>query len=85
MKNIKSQFTKENYIAFVGLCLVQLALVPSHLSGEFPALSLPCLIFAGLLCYLYKAIIDNDIIYMMSNSIGLALNGLMIIRIWMAS
>jgi len=85
MKNIKTQLTIENYIAFIGLCLVQGALIPSHLSGEFPALSLPCLIFAGLLCYLYKAIIDNDIIYMMSNSIGLALNGLMIIRILVAS
>ena len=79
--NIKSQLTKENYIAFIGLCLVQGALIPSHFTGEFPALSLPCLIFAGLLCYLYKAIIDNDVIYMMSNSIGLFLNGLMIVRI----
>ena len=70
---IKINLTKENIIALIGLCLVQGALLPSHLNGEFPHITLPVLIFLGLLCYLYKAIIDRDFVYLISNSIGLNL------------
>ena len=78
---LKDQFTKRNIIAAFGILLIQGALLPSHLSGHFPDLSLPVLIFLGLLCYLYKALLDNDWVYILSNVIGLTLNGLMIIRI----
>ena len=73
--------TLRNLIACLGIILIQGALIPSHLSGHFPDLSLPVLIFGGLLCYMYKAILDNDWVYILSNSIGLILNGVMIIRI----
>jgi len=78
---IKINITKENFVGVVGILLIQGALIPSHLTGEFPPLSLPVLIFLGLCCYMYKALIDNDWVYMLSNGIGLTLNGLMIIRI----
>ena len=78
---IKTQLTKENIIAFVGLVLVQGALLPSHWSGNFPDISLPIFIFLGLNCYMYKAIVDRDWVYILSNTIGLTLNGSMIIRI----
>ncbi len=78
---IKIKYTKENWIALIGLCLIQGALLPSHFTGEFPPLSLPCLVFSGLLCYRYKALVDGDVVYIISNSIGLFLNGLMIGRI----
>lgn len=78
---IKIKYTKENWVALIGLCLIQGALLPSHFTGEFPPLSLPCLVFSGLLCYLYKALVDGDVVYIISNSIGLFLNGLMIGRI----
>ena len=80
-QDLKDQFTKRNIVAAFGILLIQGALLPSHLSGHFPALSLPVLIFLGLLCYLYKALLDNDWVYILSNIIGLTLNGLMIIRI----
>tara|TARA_B100000929_G_C15299599_1_gene349921 strand:- start:115 stop:366 length:252 start_codon:yes stop_codon:yes gene_type:complete len=80
---IKINYTLENAIALVGIILIQGALLPSHLSGHFPHWSLPALIFAGLLCYLYKALVDKDPVYILSNCIGLALNGSMIIRILM--
>ena len=77
---LKDQFTKRNIIAAMGILLIQGALLPSHLSGHFPDLSLPVLIFLGLICYMYKALLDNDWVYILSNTIGLTLNGLMIIR-----
>jgi hypothetical protein len=78
---MKIKFTPENIIALIGIIFIQFALIPSHISGNFPEISLPILIFAGLLCYLYKAIIDADWVYILSNCIGLLLNGSMIIRI----
>ena len=78
---MKIKFTPENILALIGIILIQGALLPSHISGHFPDISLPIFIFAGLLCYLYKAIIDADYVYILSNSIGLLLNGSMIIRI----
>jgi len=81
MKKIKIKITPENILALIGIILIQGALLPSHISGHFPDISLPIFIFAGLLCYLYKAIIDADWVYILSNSIGLLLNGSMIIRI----
>ena len=80
-KSLKDQITKRNIIAVMGVILIQGALLPSHLSGHFPDLSLPVLIFLGLLCYMYKALLDNDYVYIFSNTVGLTLNGLMIIRI----
>ena len=84
-KSLKDQFTKRNIIAVMGVILIQGALLPSHLSGHFPELSLPVFIFLGLLCYMYKALLDNDYVYIFSNTVGLTLNGLMIIRILVAS
>ena len=78
---MKIKITPENILALIGIILIQGALLPSHISGHFPDISLPIFIFSGLLCYLYKAIIDADWIYILSNSIGLLLNGSMIIRI----
>ena len=53
---MKIKFTPENILAIIGIILIQGALLPSHISGHFPDISLPIFIFAGLLCYLYKAI-----------------------------
>ena len=78
---IQPKISTENFIAVLGICLIQGALIPSHFTGEFPPLSLPCLVFSGLCCYMYKAIVDGDWVYMLSNGIGISLNGLMIIRI----
>ena len=81
MKKITSKITTRDSIALIGIILIQGALLPSHISGNFPDITLPIFIFLGLLCYMYKAILDNDYVYILSNSIGLFLNGSMIIRI----
>jgi hypothetical protein len=78
---IKIKLTIRDAIAVLGILLIQGALLPSHISGNFPDISLPILISLGLVCYMYKAILDNDWVYILSNSIGLILNSSMIIRI----
>ena len=80
-KTLKDQITKRNIIAVMGIILIQGALLPSHVSGHFPDITLPIFIFLGLLCYMYKAILDNDYVYIFSNTVGLILNGSMIVRI----
>ena len=75
------KITKRDAIALLGIILIQGALLPSHISGNFPDISLPILISLGLVCYMYKAILDNDWVYILSNTIGLILNSSMIIRI----
>ena len=62
------KITKRDAIALLGIILIQGALLPSHISGNFPDITLPIFIFLGLLCYMYKAILDNDYVYILSNS-----------------
>ena len=81
MKKITIKITPRDAIAVLGIILIQGALLPSHISGNFPDISLPILISLGLLCYMVKALLDNDWVYILSNSIGLILNGSMIVRI----
>tara|TARA_B100000809_G_scaffold250870_1_gene283790 strand:- start:391 stop:684 length:294 start_codon:yes stop_codon:yes gene_type:complete len=78
---VKIKLTIRDAIAVLGILLIQGALLPSHISGNFPDISLPILISLGLVCYMYKAILDNDWVYILSNTIGLILNSSMIIRI----
>ena len=78
---ITIEYTKANIVALIGLGLVQCALIPSHIYGTYPDVSLPALICAGLCCYLYKAVVDGDAVYIFSNIVGLILNGSMVIRI----
>jgi hypothetical protein len=79
--NMRTKINTRDAIAVLGIFLIQGALIPSHISGHFPDISLPIFIFLGLICYMVKAILDNDWVYILSNSIGLFLNGSMIIRI----
>ena len=81
MKKITPKITTRDAIALLGIILIQSALLPSHISGNFPDITLPIFIFLGLICYMVKALLDNDWVYILSNSIGLFLNGSMIIRI----
>ena len=78
---VKIKLTIRDAIAVLGILLIQGALLPSHISGNFPDITLPIFIFLGLICYMVKALLDNDWVYILSNSIGLFLNGSMIIRI----
>jgi hypothetical protein len=71
----------EDRVGFVGLVIVQGALLPSHFSGSFPHWSLPLGVCCGLLCYQYRAWVQRDMVYTIGNITGLTLNGLMLIRI----
>ena len=77
----KTSMKFEDKVGFVGLVIVQGALLPSHFSGSFPHWSLPLGICCGLLCYQYRAWVQRDMVYTIGNITGLTLNGLMLIRI----
>jgi len=74
----------EDRVAYVGLCFVQLALLPSFFSSDLPHFTLPLMVFCGLLCYQYRAYVQRDMVYTIGNTIGIILNGSMLIRIWVS-
>ena len=78
----KRKIPREDKIAYIGLVCVQLALLPSFFSTDLPHYSLPLMVFMGLICYQYRAWVQRDMVYTIGNTIGLILNGLMLIRIW---
>ena len=78
----KRKIPKEDKVAYVGLILIQLALLPSHFSTTLPHYSLPLMVFIGLICYQYRAFIQRDMVYTLGNIVGLIMNGSMLIRIW---
>jgi len=82
-RRVSTKWKREDMIAVLGILLIQGALLPSHITGNFPHWSLPALIFLGLCCYMYKAFIDDDWVYKVSNGIGMLLNISMLIRIFL--
>ena len=78
----KKRIPKEDKVAYVGLICIQFALLPSFFSTDLPHYSLPLMVFMGLICYQYRAYVQRDMVYTIGNTIGLILNGSMLIRIW---
>ena len=78
----KRKIPFEDKVAYCGLCCVQLALLPSFFSSDLPHYSLPLMVFLGLICYQYRAFVQQDMVYTIGNTIGLILNGSMLFRIW---
>jgi hypothetical protein len=81
MIDTKTKMKFEDKVGFLGLVIVQGALLPSHFAGTFPHWSLPAGICCGLLCYQYRAWVQKDMVYTIGNITGLTLNGLMLLRI----
>ena len=59
----KRKIPIEDKVAYIGLFLIQLALLPSHFSTTLPHYSLPLMVFLGLICYQYRAFILKLNIY----------------------
>ena len=78
----KKRIQTEDKVAYIGLCCVQLALLPSFFSSDLPHFSLPLTVFLGLICYQYRAWVQRDMVYTIGNTIGLILNASMLFRIW---
>jgi len=79
----KRKIPIEDKVAYIGLFLIQLALLPSHFSATLPHYSLPLMVFLGLICYQYRAFKQRDTVYTIGNIIGLLMNGSMLIRIFL--
>jgi hypothetical protein len=78
----KKKIPREDKVAYLGLFLIQLALLPSHFSSTLPHYSLPLMVFLGLICYQYRAYVQRDMVYTLGNTVGLIMNGSILIRIW---
>jgi len=84
MKNfIKAHFSGlNNQLGWLGVILLQGATLPSMIDRIFgngeaatmPPLSMVLMVWAGLGLYLARAIRQKDVVYCVSNGIGLALN-----------
>ena len=77
----KTKMAFEDKIGFLGLVIVQGALLPSHFAGSFPHWSLPAGVCLGLLCSQYRAWVQKDMVYTIGNIKGITINGLMLLRI----
>ena len=58
----KKRIPTEDKVAYIGLCCVQLALLPSFFSTDLPHFSLPLMVFLGLICYQYRAWVQRDMV-----------------------
>jgi hypothetical protein len=69
---------------WLGLVLIHGATLPTlwdRLQGNdvsMPELSLVLMVWAGLICYFARAVIQRDVIYMVSNGIGFVFNSLLL-------
>jgi len=69
---------------WLGLILIHGATLPTlwdRLNGNavsMPELSLVLMVWSGLICYFARAVIQRDVIYMVSNGIGFVFNSLLL-------
>ena len=86
--NLKKSTTKKNQIpeicGWVGMILIHGATAPTSISvimgwsSQLPPLNFILLIWLGLFLFLIRAIYTKDMLYIVSNSVGFALNSLLL-------
>ncbi len=76
-------FKLENLIGLLGLGILQANAFPfliAAINGDMPPTIAPAImVFIGLACYQYRAIIQNDMLYIIGNTIGMVSNAILII------
>lgn len=86
MKKIIAHFTGwNNALGWIGVVLLQGATLPSMLGRIFggeatalPPLSMVLMVWTGLGFYLARAIRQNDVVYIVSNGVGMFLNSVLL-------
>jgi uncharacterized protein with PQ loop repeat len=68
----------KNLIGWIGMAMLQFNSIPAIFSAvengaKYPIATI-VLTIVGLSCYMYRAIIDNDKLYIVGNTIGLVGN-----------
>jgi len=75
----------KNIIGFAAIILIQSATLPAVLKAIDDAdsipIMMPCLLSAGMLLLLIRALQDKDSVYIVSNGLGLSLNILLLLVI----
>ena len=84
-KETKMKLEKHEIAGWIGMALLQGATMPVMLqrflnpeTATLPPLSMVLLVWAGLMMYLWRAIVQKDMLYIVSNSIGFALNSVLL-------
>ena len=87
MKNVLAHFTGwNNALGWIGVVLLQGATLPSMLDRIFgngeaanlPPLSMVLMVWVGLGFYLARAIRQKDMVYCVSNGVGMFLNSVLL-------
>lgn len=73
----------KNYIGWIGMAMLQFNSIPAILSAlengsKYPIATI-LLTIGGLLCYMVRAIIDRDSLYITGNLIGLVGNTILLL------
>jgi len=83
-RQAKAEADMVERVGYVGLCFVQLAIIPNLLLGN--AILMHSSLLLGLGCYQYRNSHDknkaNKRLYSIGNYIGITLNALMLIKLW---
>ena len=73
----------KNYIGWIGMAMLQFNSIPAIFAAldsgaKFPIATI-ILTIAGLSCYMYRAILDKDALYITGNLIGLVGNTILLL------
>ena len=74
---------------WIGMCLIHGATIPTTLGNIMgwttakPPLDMVLLVWAGLALFLWRAIAQKDVLYIVSNAVGFVLNSVLLaIIVW---
>lgn len=76
-----------NLVGYVGMLFIQFATTPTIFRAiftgdkDFPAWDLVFMVWAGLALYFVRAVMQRDMVYMISNGIGFTFQSVLLILI----
>jgi hypothetical protein len=87
MKKVKAKTTVEKLGAvsgWIGMLLIHGATLPTTLgvilgySDKVPPISMVLLVWSGLMLFLFRAIVNKDTLYIVSNAVGFFFNSILL-------
>ena len=87
MKKVKAKTTIEKLGAvsgWIGMLLIHGATLPTTLgvilgySDKVPPISMVLLVWSGLMLFLFRAIVNKDMLYIVSNAVGFFFNSILL-------
>ena len=87
MRKVKTKTTIEKFGAvsgWIGMLLIHGATLPTTLgvilgySDKVPPISMVLLVWSGLMLFLFRAIVNKDMLYIVSNAVGFFFNSILL-------